>query len=74
MKNSPLAIIAFIVGFALIGLAALYWSTPAGSLPAYIPGYAAGSTTIHIKHGIASLLLGLGAWVLAWFKSGKKTT
>ena len=42
------------------------------SLPGFLPGHEAGSAHHHVKHGIAALLLGLGAFVLAWFQSGPR--
>ena len=36
------------------------------------PGHQAGSGHHHTKHGIAALLLGLGAFVLAWFQTGPR--
>ncbi len=65
--------IAILLGLAFACLAVLYWITPAGSLPAYLPGFAAGSPTIHFKHGLASLIIAIGLFVLAWFASGKKS-
>ena len=50
MKTIVVAV-AVIVGLAFIGLAALYWLTPAGELPAFVPGYAPGSTKPHFNHG-----------------------
>ena len=67
-----LSLLAIVVGILLIVLAIIYFMTPAGSLPHVIPGYEVGSIKIHIKHGIASLLLGIAALILAWFQSGKK--
>jgi hypothetical protein len=64
--------IGVILGILFVGLAIMYWSTPAGSLPGFLPGHIDGSSVIHVKHGIASLLLGLALFVLAWFSSGKK--
>jgi hypothetical protein len=65
-----LAMVAFaIVGAAFLGLAAYYWITPADSLPQFLPGYEAGVTAKHFKHGLAALVLGLGSGVLAWFLS-----
>jgi hypothetical protein len=43
---------------------------PAKSLPSFFPGQQDGSTHHHIKHGIAALVVGLGAFVFAWFQSG----
>jgi NADH:ubiquinone oxidoreductase subunit 2 (subunit N) len=63
---------AVVVGLIFIGLAALYWLTPAGGLPTYVPGFERGSTQIHFKHGLGMLILGLGALAFAWFRSGAK--
>ena len=68
MKRS-LAWLAGIIGVAFFALALYYWFTPAGSLPAYLPGFEAGSAAIHFKHGLASLILALGLFAFAWFKS-----
>jgi hypothetical protein len=57
-------------GVVLIVIAVVYFAEPAKSLPGFFPGHQAGSTHHHVKHGIAALLLGLGAFVLAWFQSG----
>ena len=62
---------AILVGVAFIILAVIYFIEPAKSLP--LPdllGHQAGSNTVHVKHGIASLLLGVGCFVFAWFQSG----
>jgi hypothetical protein len=63
---------AVLIGLAFIGLTALYWLTPAGALPAFVPGFEEGSTHIHFKHGLGMLILGLGALAFAWFRSGAK--
>jgi hypothetical protein len=63
---------AVIVGVALIVLGIVYWAEPAGSLPSFIPGHEAGSGHHHVKHGIASFLVGLALLVFAWFQTGKK--
>jgi hypothetical protein len=73
MNNRLLSVLAALVGVGFVGLAFLYWSTPAGSLPSVVPGYQSGSSLIHFKHGIGALLLGLAAFAFAWFQSGKKS-
>jgi hypothetical protein len=73
MKNKPLIYISVILGILFVILAIVYWTTTAGSLPSFIPGHIDGSTTIHLKHGIGSLILGLALFAFAWFKSGKKS-
>jgi hypothetical protein len=64
---------AGIAGVVLIAIAIVYFAEPAKSLPGFFPGHEAGSAHHHVKHGIAALLLGLGAFVLAWFQTGPRT-
>ena len=66
-----MSLFALFVGFVFIYFGFIYWTTVAGSLPTYLPGFLADSTTIHYKHAIASFLLGLAAFAYAWFVSGK---
>jgi NADH:ubiquinone oxidoreductase subunit 5 (subunit L)/multisubunit Na+/H+ antiporter MnhA subunit len=68
----PWTIIFIVVALIFFGLAAYYWTTKAGSLPHYFPGYEAGSAHIHLKHGLAALILGIGSLILAWFSSGRR--
>ena len=63
---------AVLIAALFIFLAILYWTTPAGSLPVYIPGFEAGSARIHFKHGLGSFFLALALFAYAWFKSGEK--
>jgi hypothetical protein len=75
MRNDRLIVaLAVIVGVALIVIAVIYWVEPAKSLPSFFPGHEAGSDHHHVKHGIASFLLGLAALVFAWFRTGPKRT
>ena len=66
-------IAAVLVGVLFLGFAILYWTRPASSLPHFVPGYLAGSPKIHFKHGLASLLLGFGAFIYAWFSGGPRS-
>ncbi len=72
LNSRPIIIIATILGIALIVLAFVYWIEPAKSLPSFLPGHESGSGHHHVKHGIASLLVGLALLVFAWFQSGPK--
>jgi len=65
-----LALLAVVVGVALIVVAAVYWAEPAKSQPSFFPGHKAGSSHHHVKHGIASFLVGLACLVYAWFNTG----
>jgi ammonia channel protein AmtB len=72
-SNRVLIPAAIIAGVGLIIVAIIYWVEPAKSLP--FPdflGHQAGSNTVHIKHGIAAILLGIACFVFAWFRSGPK--
>jgi len=59
MSSKTLSILAVIIGIVLVVLAFVYWLTPANALPSYMPGYDPSLSTVHFKHGLASLLLGL---------------
>jgi len=69
--NKLLITLAVLLGIGFLVLAFVYWTTAAGSLPSYIPGFENGVTTVHFKHGLASLLLALALFAYAWFASGK---
>jgi hypothetical protein len=66
--TKPLPLIAGILGVVFLALAVLYWLTPAGSLPAYIPGFEAGSDHVHVTHALVSLIVALLLFVFAWFQ------
>jgi hypothetical protein len=66
--------LAIVVGVALIVIAVVYWAEPARSLPSFFPGHKAGSSHHHVKHGIASFLVGLACLVFAWFNTGGTRT
>ena len=68
MKTAIVSV-AVVVGLVFIGLAVLYWLTPAGELPAFLPGFREGVTDIHVKHALGALIIGLAALALAWFRS-----
>ncbi|MDE2038152.1 MAG: hypothetical protein KGI69_02960 [Patescibacteria group bacterium] len=64
------AVIVAVVGVIFVILAIYYWVTPAGSLPSFMPGFESGSSHVHLKHGAAALIAGLGVLAYAWFRSG----
>jgi hypothetical protein len=69
-KHRQLIVPAILVGVVLIALAIVYWTSSASSLPSFFPGHQAGSSTHHVKHGIAAFLLGMACFAFAWFQSG----
>ena len=74
MSKKLIVIVCVIVGLLFIGLAVVYFITPANALPQFLPGYSAQLTKHHLTHAIASLCLGILAFVVAWFQTGKKSS
>ena len=73
-KNRQLVIPAIVVGVVLIVIAIVYWVDSADALPSFFPGHEAGSSHHHVKHGLAAFILGVGAFIFAWFQTGPATT
>jgi hypothetical protein len=63
--------LAMLLGLIFFAAAAMYYFIPAGSLPSFVPGYLAGASTIHMKHAIAALVLGLVLFAYGWLAKGK---
>jgi hypothetical protein len=40
---------------------------PAGSLPSFMPGFDAGSTLVHVKHGIAAAAAAVVCFGVGWY-------
>jgi hypothetical protein len=66
MRGAIRVVLAF-VGLMAIGLGVMYFTVPAGSLP--LPdalGHQVGSSVVHVKHGVAAVVVGLLCWLLSW--------
>ena len=48
-----------VLGVVLLVIAAVYFLVPADQLPGFFPGHETGVTKVHVKHGIASGVVGL---------------
>jgi hypothetical protein len=59
--------IAIILGLAFLALAIVYWVVPAGSLPSFVPGFEAGGTRVHLKHGIAAVVVAVALFGFGWY-------
>jgi uncharacterized membrane protein HdeD (DUF308 family) len=73
VSNRTLVIVGIIAGIFFVAVGIMYFALPAKSLP--LPnflGHESGSNHHHIKHGIASVLVGIACFVFAWFQSGPK--
>jgi len=59
---------------AIFYLFAIYWAmtaiiyitTQAGSLPHFMPGYAAGSARIHSTHALSATILAVVLFIIGW--------
>jgi hypothetical protein len=78
MSNSrAIALLAVLAGVLLLVIAGVYFAEPAHSLPSFFPGHVgSGSSEYghhHVKHGIAAVVVALGAFAYAWFASGPRS-
>jgi amino acid permease len=46
----------FLAAVVCVVVGAMYCALPGGSLPTFMPGYAADSTRIHVLHGFAAVI------------------
>jgi hypothetical protein len=63
----PLPLIVGILGVIFLVIAAVYWLTPADSLPAFFPGFDAADARPHVKHALGSFVIALILLALSWF-------
>ena len=71
-SSRALIVLAALAGVALLVIAGVYFADPAKSLPSFFPGHDASSGHHHTKHGIAAVVVALGCFAFAWFRSGPK--
>ena len=72
MNKSLILIVDGIIVVALLVVAGIYWTHSANHLPHWFPGYSATSTTVHVKHGLAVVVVALAAAAYGWFATGPK--
>jgi hypothetical protein len=68
--TKPVPWIIGIIGVVFIGVALVYWLTPAGGLPRFLPGFDAGSDSFHLTHALAAFFVALFLFGIAiiWFQ------
>jgi len=59
-------VIAYSLAIVCVIAAVLYFMTPAGQLPTFVPGYAAGSTHIHMTHALAAVVAAIVLFLIGW--------
>ena len=58
--------LAYLLAIICVIAAVLYYTTQAGSLPTFMPGYLAGSTHIHTTHALAAAVAGIVLFLIGW--------
>jgi hypothetical protein len=67
----PMKMIAYVLAIICAIAAVMYFAMPAGSLPTFMPGYAAGSEHIHKTHALAAAVAAIVLFGIGWF-SGRR--
>ena len=68
-----LAVLAAVVGLALIVVGVIYIAFNEHDIPSFFPGHVSHPASHHhVKHGIAAILLGLACLAFAWFRTGPR--
>ncbi len=60
---------AIVLGLICAVVAIVYWLVPAGSLPGFFPGFEAGGTRVHVKHGVAAAIVAIVLFAIAWWSA-----
>jgi uncharacterized membrane protein YdjX (TVP38/TMEM64 family) len=68
-----IAVILVIVGLVALAAGIYYLTTASGKLPAWFPGYLAGSTHHHIKRAIAGVVVAVLCGIGVWFVGGRRS-
>jgi hypothetical protein len=58
--------LAYLLAIVCVIAAVMYYTMPAGQLPAFMPGYIAGSDHIHMTHAIAAAVAAVVLFVIGW--------
>jgi hypothetical protein len=58
--------LAYLLAIICIIAAVMYYTTQAGSLPTFMPGYLAGSTHIHTTHALAAVIAAIVLFLIGW--------
>jgi hypothetical protein len=73
-KTAPMRMLAYLLGIACLAAAAMYYTIPAGQLPAFIPGHLDGSAHIHKTHAYAAAAGAFILFVFGWYFGRARST
>lgn len=66
--------LAYLLAIACLAAAAMYYTIPAGQLPAFIPGHLDGSVRIHRTHAYLATAAAVILFVLGWYFGRARST
>ncbi len=68
--TKPVPWIIGIIGVVFMGVSLVYWLTPAGGLPSFLPASTPASDHFHLTHALGSLIIALSLFAVAiiWFQ------
>ena len=68
--TKPVPWIIGIIGIVFMGVALVYWLTPAAGLPSFLPGFEPASDHVHLTHALLALIVALALFAIAiiWFQ------
>ena len=58
--------LAYLLAIICAIAAVMYYTTQAGSLPTFMPGYLAGSSHIHTTHALAAAIAAIVLFLICW--------
>ena len=59
-------LVAYLLAIICVIAAVVYITTQAGSLPTFMPGYAAGSARIPSPHALAATIVAVVLFIIGW--------
>jgi hypothetical protein len=59
LREISMKLVLTVLGVILLIIAGMYFVVPADQLPGFLPGHEDGVARVHIKHGIASGVVGI---------------
>jgi hypothetical protein len=64
--GTGMRLVVYLLAIVCAIAAIMYITTQAGSLPTFMPGYAAGSARIHSTHALAAAIAAVVLFIIGW--------
>jgi hypothetical protein len=72
--KDAMKMLAFLLAIICAVVAVMYYTTQAGSLPSFMPGYIPGSQHMHMKHAVVAAVAAIVLFVLGLFVGRARKT